>query len=326
MIDAGHVMSGAARADRALLAFVAAELEADGLTTPAVAIMGGALDAIERILREYLRAGDRIAVEDPGDPSVVGLVSASALIPTAFAVDEAGPRPDAFEEALRKGSRAIIVTPRAQNPIGAALTGERATQLQRILRRFPDVVLIEHDGAAAVAGAPMVTLRGARGAPWAFVRSTSTFLGPDLRIAIAVGDEMTMSRVMSRQALGVRWVSHLLQRLALALWADPANGRRFARAAALYAARRQALRAALAARGMHSFGESGLNVWVPVAEESVVVRALAERGWAVAAGERFRLHSPPAIRITSSTLDPVDAARLARDLAAVLRPLPAVVA
>jgi DNA-binding transcriptional MocR family regulator len=171
----------------------------------------------------------------------------------------------------------------------------------------------------------LVRLCGAARAPWAFVRSTSAFLGPDLRIAIAAGDETTMARVVSRQALGVRWVSHLLQRLTLALWSDPANGRRFARAAALYAARRQALRAALAARGIHSFGEAGLNVWVPVPEEGAVVRALAERGWAVAAGERFRFRSPPAIRITISMLDPADAGRLSGDLAAVLRPSPRVV-
>ncbi len=322
MIERSHVLYGGGGTDRALLAFAAAELDADGLAAPAIAVTNGGLDAIERILREHLRAGDRVAVEDPSAPAILDLVSASALVPTAFTVDEAGPRPDAFEEALRKGSRAVIVTPRAQNPTGAAITAERAAQLRPILQRYPEVVLIENDYAAAVAGAPAVTVRGAARAPWALVRSTSKFLGPDLRIAIVTGDETTMARVVGRQALGVRWVSHLLQRLALTLWSDPANGRRFARAAALYAMRRQALRAALAAHGIQSFGESGFNVWVPVREETAAVQALAERGWAVAAGERFRVRSPPAIRVTTSTLDPADAARLAADLTAALRPSP----
>jgi DNA-binding transcriptional MocR family regulator len=323
MIGTNHVLYGTGGVERALVAFVAAELEADGLTAPAIAVAGGGLDAIERILREHLRAGDRVAVEDPGYPAVYDLLGASALVPTAFALDDAGPRPDAFEEALRKGSRAVIVAPRAQNPTGAAVTAERATQLSRILRRFPDVVLIQNDCAAPVAGVPAVSLRGGVHTPWALVRSTSKFLGPDLRLAVVAGDETTIARVVGRQALGVRWVSRLLQRLALALWSDPANGRRFARATELYAVRRGALRAALAARGIQSFGESGFNVWVPVPEESAIVQALAERGWAVAAGERFRLRSAPAIRVTTSTLDPVDAARLAADLAAVLRPSPA---
>jgi len=242
-------------------------------------------------------------------------------------MDQAGPHPDAFEDALRSGARAVIVTPRAQNPTGAAITPERAEQLGRILRRLPEVVVIENDYAAPIAGAPAVNLRSATTrAPWAVIRSTSKFLGPDLRVAVVAGDETTTARVAGRQALGARWVSHLLQRLALALWSDPANGRRFARAFELYAMRRNALRAALAARGIEASGESGFNVWVPVPAESAVVQALAERGWAVAAGERFRLQSPPAIRITTSTLDPADAERLAADLAAALRPSPAAVA
>lgn len=326
MIETGHVLYGSGEVDRALTAFVTAELEADGVAAPAIAVASGALDASERILREYLRAGDRVAVEDPSFPGILDLASTSAWVVTPFGVDGEGPRPDAFEEALGRGSRAVIVTPRAQNPTGAAMTAARAEQLRRILRRFPDVVVIENDYAAPVAGVPARTLRDTDHRPWAIVRSTSKFLGPDLRVAVVAGDETTIGRVMARQALGPRWVSHILQRLAVALWSDPANGRRFARATAVYATRRTALRSALATLGIQTQGESGFNVWVPVSDESSVVRALAERGWAVAAGERFRLQSPPAIRVTTSTLDPADAPRLAADLAAVLRRAPAALA
>jgi DNA-binding transcriptional MocR family regulator len=323
MVESPHVLYGGGGVDRGLLVFIATELEADGIAAPAVAVASGALDAVERILREYLRAGDRVAVEDPSFPGILDLVSALALVPAPCPVDAAGPRPDALEEALRRGSRAVIVTPRAQNPTGAALTAERADELRRLLRRFPDVVLIENDYLAPVAGTPARTIGGSARAPWALVRSTSKFLGPDLRVAVVAGHETTIGRLVARQAIGARWVSHILQRLALALWSDPANGRRFARATELYATRRQALGSALAARGIQAYGESGFNVWVPVPNESSVIARLAERGWAVAAGDRFRLQSPPAIRITTSTLDPAEAARLAGDLEAALRPSPA---
>jgi DNA-binding transcriptional MocR family regulator len=56
-----------------------------------------------------------------------------------------------------------------------------------------------------------------------------------------------------------------------------------------------------------------------VREETTVVQALTERGWGVAAGERFRLRSEPAIRVTISTLLPEDARRFAADLSATLR-------
>lgn len=321
-IESGHVFYGTGAVDRALATFVAGELDADGMAAPAIAVTSGALDAVERILREYVRAGDRVAVEDPSLPALLDLLSAAALMPTSVAVDEAGPRPEALADALGRGSRAVIVTPRAHNPTGAAISADRADELRGVLRRFSEVVLIENDCAAPVAGAPAVTLRGGAHAAWALVRSTSKFLGPDLRVAIVAGDEMTIGRLIRRQALGTRWVSHLLQRLVLVLWSDPANGRRFARAAELYGARRRALRAALAGHGIQAMGESGFNVWVPVPHETGAVRALAERGWAVAAGEPFRLRSAPAIRVTTSTLDPADAARLAADLAEVLRRAP----
>src|SRR4029450_2528365 len=130
----------------------------------------------------------------------------------------------------------------------------------------------------------------------------------------------TIGPVQGRQAVNVRWVSHLLQNLALALWSDPSSGRLFARAAEVYAERRHALIEALAAHEIRAHARSGLNVWIPVREETATVQALAERGWAVAAGERFRLHSPPAIRVTTSALLPAEAKRFAADLAGAAPP------
>jgi len=319
-VRANHRLYGGAPPDRALLAFAASEFEADGIPAASIAVVSGALDAIERTLREELRAGDRVAVEDPSFPGVIDLVAASGFVPTPVAVDENGPRADALQDALGRGCRAMVITPRAHNPTGAAVSPDRAEELRRMLRRHPDVLLIENDYAAPIAGAPFCTLRGPAHERWAVVRSTSKFLGPDLRVALMAADTLTVARVAGRQALGMRWVSHILQQLALALWTDPASGRRLARAAAIYAQRRDALRAALAARGIAAQGRSGFNLWVGVRDEGQVVRALAERGWAVAAGERFRLQTAPAIRVTTSTLSPADAQRFAADLADALRP------
>jgi len=303
-----------------LTAFASAEFEADGVSGQSVAVLSGAMDAIERVLREHLRPGDRVAVEDPSFPGIVDLIAASGYGAVPFEMDEQGPLPDAVAAALWRGCSAIIVTPRAQNPTGAAIGVERAVELHRVLRDFPDVVLIENDCAGPIAGAALHTLRDPSQRWWATVRSTSKFLGPDLRVAVMVGDEMTVARVRARQALGARWVSHILQQLALALWSDPSSGRRLARAGEIYGYRRNAALAALRARNIDVRGTSGFNVWVPVRDEASVVRALADRGWAIAAGERFRLQSAPAIRVTISTLQPRDADRFAEDVADALQP------
>jgi len=65
-------------------------------------------------------------------------------------------------------------------------------------------------------------------------------------------------------------------------------------------------------------GRSGFNVWVPVPQEAPLVTGMERAGWAVRAGEPFRLDADPALRITTASLDPGDAPRVAADLAALL--------
>jgi DNA-binding transcriptional MocR family regulator len=302
---------------RGLMTFLQAEFDADGIASSATTIVSGALDGIERVLREHLRSGDVVAVEDPSFPGVLDLLAAAGLGCIPFSVEDDGPVPASVDDALRR-ARAIIVTPRAQNPTGAALTPERAGELRRILRKHDQVLLIENDPAGPVTGAAAITLSGET-RHWAVIRSTSKFLGPDLRVAALAGDDLTIARVEGHQALGARWVSTILQQLVLALWSDPSSGRLLARAAEIYSQRRSALLAALSAHGIGAHGRSGFNVWIPVRQETAVVNALAERGWGVMAGERFRLRSAPAIRVTCSRLSPSDAGRFAASLAESLQ-------
>jgi DNA-binding transcriptional MocR family regulator len=302
---------------RALIAFVSAEFEADGIPTDAITVTSGALDAVERTLREHLRPGDRVVVEDPTLPALLELLTSLGLTPQPCPIDDEGPEPGAFDRALSPLVQAVILTTRAQNPTGAALSARRASDLARMLHRRPNVLLIEIDPAGPVAGAPAITLTHPARTRWAVVKSTSKFLGPDLRVAVIAGDAITIARIERRQAVGIRWVSHLLQQLTLALWSDPSSGRRLARAAEIYTQRRSALIEALASEGIAAHGRSGFNVWIPVVAETATVQALSDRGWAVAPGERFRLRSAPAIRVTTSVLAPDEARRFAADLAAI---------
>jgi DNA-binding transcriptional MocR family regulator len=318
-LDVAPVGYGDTAADVAELVdgFVA-ELGADGVPARRAVIVSGALDAVERVLAAHLRPGDRVAVEDPGFPRVFDLVASLGLVAIPVALDGHGPRPAALRQALAAGAVAVVVTPRAQNPTGAALDAPRARELRRVLDRHPAALVIEDDHAGWVAGAAEHTVCG--GERWAVVRSMSKSLGPDLRVAIVAGDAVTMARVRGRQAVGAGWVSHLLQDLVARVWGDRGCAARLDRAAASYAERRRALVDALAARGITAQGRSGLNVWIPVREEAATVAALAVRGWSVRAGERYRIRSAPAVRVTVAALDAAQAARLAADLAETQRP------
>ncbi len=292
-------------------------LAAEGVPTDALTVTSGVLDAIERLLQAYLRPGDAVAVEDPGYANLFDLIAALGLRAQPVAVDEAGPLPDALRTAVRRGARALIVTSRAHNPTGAAVTAERSGELRALLRTA-GLLLIEDDHAAGIAGVPLHPLAGSC-EHWAYARSLSKAYGPDLRVALVAGDPTTVSRVEGRLRLGHGWVSHLLQDTAAALLADPAATATVARAARAYAERRAALVAALRERGVPAYGRSGLNVWVPVWDETAAVTALLTAGWAVSAGARFRLASPPGIRITVSGLAPGEVEPLADAVRDALR-------
>ena len=302
-----------------LVALGAARLAADGVPAGFVTVTSGALDGIERSLLAHTSPGDRVAVEDPGWNNVLDLLAALGLDPVPVGVDDDGPLPADLRRALRHGAKATIVTSRAHNPTGASVSGARAAELRDVLGEYPDTFLIEDDHAAELAGVPLHTLAGAT-AHWALVRSVSKPYGPDLRVALLAGDETTVSRVRGRLRLGAGWVSHVLQRLVVELWTDPQVDELVERAAATYTARRAGLLEALAARGITARGRTGLNVWVPVEDETTAFAALRDAGWVVAPGSRYRLLSGPAVRITISRLDPDDLAPLAEAAVAALRP------
>jgi DNA-binding transcriptional MocR family regulator len=315
LLGGAAALYGAPAALPELIRLASRDLARDGIPAAHLAVLGGAMDAIERVLQSHLRPGDAVAVEDPGYPAVIDLVGALGLVPRPVALDESGPLPADLDRVLRSGASALVLTPRAQNPTGAAVDAPRARELRDVLARHPAALVIEDDHAGPVAGVPVRTLCDAGRDRWAVVRSVSKSLGPDLRVAILAGDAATVARVRGRQGVGAGWVSHVLQGLVAALWSDPSGDARLRRAADAYAERRRALLAALAGHGVAGMGRSGLNVWIPVREEAATVAHLAVRGWSVRAGERYRIKSPPAVRITVSTLTAREIARLAADVA-----------
>jgi DNA-binding transcriptional MocR family regulator len=282
---------------------------ADGVPARSLVACSGALDAMERVLVARLPPGARVLVEDPGYPPVYYLLAALGLRAVPVEVDQSGPVPAQVERVVGQ-ARAFVLTPRAQNPTGAVLTRDRAATLREVLRPHVDLLVVEDDHAGDVAGPDVATL-AEEGRRWAVIRSASKALGADLRFAVMAADLTTAAMVRGRQRRGPGWVSGVLQQLVLHQWTAPSSVESLRTAKAAYAERRQALVAALAAHGIPVSARSGLNVWVPVADEDTVVAAIRRSGYAVAAGRKFRRAAPPAVRITISTLAPGDAAPVA---------------
>lgn len=311
--DVRRVRYGGAAVHPDLATEAARALAADAVPVQHITVVSGAMDAVERLLTLHTRPGDAVAVEDPGYPAVHQVVTGLGLDVVPVSVDPRGPDPASLAQALQRGVQAVVITPRAQNPTGAALDLQRSAALDEVLAGHPDVLVVLDDHAGPVAGTDFVGLAYDR-PRWAVVRSVAKSLGPDLRVALLAGDADTVARVEARLQLGPGWVSHILQRTVAGLLADPAAAESAAAARASYARRRARLATRLEAAGVATWSASGLNVWIPVDSEPTVIAAMRDRGWAIRAGEGFRITSAPAVRITIAGLDERQIDAIADDL------------
>jgi DNA-binding transcriptional MocR family regulator len=319
-VRAPHRLYGEPAVLAQLFALAREQLGAEGIPGESLCIVSGALDGIERVLEAHLRPGDRVAIEDPGYAALFDLLRARGIGLEPVGVDARGMRPAELQSALAQGASAVLITPRAQNPTGAALDATRAQELRAVLAEFPGALVIEDDHLGPLAGCPLHTIATGR-ARWATTRSVAKALGPDLRLAVLAGDAHTIARVQGRQQCGPGWVSHILQAVVVSLWSDPAVQAQVTRAGEIYTERRAGLLACLRENGVPALGASGLNVWIPVGDETGVVGALLQRGWVLAPGAPYRLRaSSPAVRVTTATLLADEARRLAAELAEVLAP------
>ncbi|MDA8523323.1 aminotransferase class I/II-fold pyridoxal phosphate-dependent enzyme [Acidovorax sp. NCPPB 4044] len=299
-------------------------LARQGLPAEATGVYSGTLDVVERALRLHARAGDRVALEDPCWPPMAALVQSLRLRPVPLPVDAQGARVPPAE--VLDGCAAIVLTPRAHNPTGCALSEPRWRALRRLLLARPHLLCILDDYWGPLSQEPLAPA-GALPPLWLYVLSAGKFLGPDLRVALAAGPPALMQALRAQQAAGPRWVSRLLQVVAAGLWRNAEASGQLARAGQAYARRRHALEFALRSQPQAQLplppvGGEGLHVWVPVDNEATVLAALAARGWAAQAGAPFRIASGPAVRLSLGGLQGDEVGPLARDLAAALAPLP----
>lgn len=300
--------------------WMAADLPVDFRIT----VTSGAVDAVERLLAQALMRDDAVALEDPCFLASIHTVRLGGYRAVPVAVDEEGMTVDGLRAALDAGVRAVICTPRAQNPTGASLTARRAAELRAVLADHPYVLIIEDDHFSMLSQRPYESLIGPGHRRFALVRSVSKFLGPDMCLAIAATDPDTADRLAMRLSPGTTWVSHLLQRLALAQLTDARVADQVALAAAHYAERNREFSERLREHGIEAPASDGLSLWIPLPQPArLVVERLMRRGWLARTGDEFALddRAEPSrhLRLTVHDLSDDDAATLVADLVAALR-------
>jgi DNA-binding transcriptional MocR family regulator len=279
-----------------------------------ITVVDGAMDALQLIAATHLRFGDRVAVEQPCFPPLLDLLDAVGAVPIPVGLDDDGPLPDQLAGAVAKGVRAVFVQPRAQNPTGASLTAERVDALARVLRDA-DVLIVEDDSAGAIAATSAVSLGTECPAQTLHVRSYSKSHGPDLRLAAVGGPAELVDPIVDRRFLGQGWSSRLLQSVLVDLLTHAPAVRAVEKAQRTYAKRRSAVVDELARDGVTVAGKDGLNIWLPVHNESSALLRLATHGIGVSPGAPFWVGrgQPPHLRVTVGLIGAAH-----RDVAAAL--------
>ncbi|CAH0148904.1 2-aminoadipate transaminase [Microbacterium oxydans] len=284
-----------------------------------ITITSGAVDAVERLLAQALTRDDAVALEDPCFLASIHTVRLGGYRAVPVPVDSEGMTVDGLRAALAAGVRAIICTPRAQNPTGASLSARRAEELRAVLVEHPYVLLIEDDHYSMLSQRTSETLISPGHRRFALIRSVSKFLGPDMCLAIAATDPETAERLAMRLSPGTTWVSHLLQRLTLAQLTDADAVARVAAAGAHYAERNEAFASRLRAHGIAIPDTEGLSLWVELPQPArLVAERLMRRGWLARTGDDFalgeRADTSHHLRLTVHDLSDDDADTLVADL------------
>ena len=264
-----------------------------------VVIVNGSQQALDLLARLILRAGDSVALEDPGYPDARSVLSGTAARILSVPVDADGIDVGVLEKMTRTRSapRLLYVTPSHQFPTGAVLSLSRRLALLRWAARR-DVLIVEddYDSEFRTPGRLVESLQGLdRARRVVYVGTFSTVLFPPLRVGYVV-----LPPEMAAPFMRVKWLADrqtpTLEQLALTDFLQEGHfERHLRRMRRLVSARRDAL---LAAIGKHlgdvmDASASGVGMHVMVTLNAVrrglsaaeieqrVLAAAAERGVAI---------------------------------------------
>jgi DNA-binding transcriptional MocR family regulator len=299
---------------------LAKDLDAVGVDVSAVIAMSSGREALARVLESHLLPGDRVGIEAPSSAEIRDVLSLNGLEPLSIQMDEGGPTPRSLGATLPR-VKAVILTPRSQNPTGVSIDAERASELRTLLRTRPEVLAIEWDPVGDLAGTAFEPVVDPDFPRWAHVRSYLDLFVGQADLAALSGDAITASRARGRQLLSGTDLTPIERRLALSVLDHPGTPHRTDGVARHLATRRVMLMAALRHRGIDSSGQAGQYVWIPTHDQTAAARGMRELGWRVAPGDMPDNNSAQGVRVAVDSLDATSGSRFADDLLEVLADL-----
>jgi DNA-binding transcriptional MocR family regulator len=281
---------------------------------------GGGTEALLLAVVAAAEPGSRVAVQEPASPGLLDTLHDLSLVPVGVAADEDGPTVESLRAALESGAVAFIFQPGAEFALRGRVTAERTRALADVIAGAPATVwVVEDDAIGPLAEEDSPSLGATLPDRTVRVRSYCKAYGIDVRTSVIGGCRELVERSIGLRSHGVGSNSRILQNALAYLIGSSAAAASVAHARTTYAARRNALTAALTERGLSvQTGDRGLVVWVDVADETDALVFLAGVGVSVAPGRKVFVTEPERTVIRISPLQLPDDPAAVADLADLL--------
>lgn len=160
-----------------------------------VVLCSGAIHAITVVLSTLTAPGDTVFTEELTYPGIKNLANFLRLRLQGIKMDEKGIRPDAFEEACRRGAaKFLYCVPTIHNPLGMVMPEERRREIAEIARSHR-VSIIEDDVHSFLLPKPPLPLAAFAPEDSYYIVSTSKILAGGLRTGFLYAPERMVQRL-----------------------------------------------------------------------------------------------------------------------------------
>ena len=285
-----------------------------------ILVTRGNRTALNLLAKGLLNPGDRVAVEDPGNPAVWELFREAGAALCGIAVDKDGLDPAALEQCLQtQPIRMLYLTPRYQFPTTATLSVERRERLVALAERHRFWIVEEDSEADFLLEGTATPPLAAEGTSsrLIYLYSFSRLMAPGVRLGLISGSADLIARLTGLSREGSQ--DAVMERTMALLFANGEIGRHILRACKTYRERRDITAACL----QEIFGtkldlvipSGGLSFWIqadPAIDLEQWCRSCTEWEIRFQAGRFYALDKRPiqALRLGFAKFDPSEIARI----------------
>ncbi len=295
--------------------------------TDDILITNGCQQALDLLRRALVRAGDKVAIEEPVYPGLKNLFLEAGAELIGVAVGAEGMELPSLQRALDAGAKVVIVTPSFQNPTGTTIPEATRTNLCAMVRHA-GAVLIENDiySELAYSGTANTRLKHTD-QNVILLGSFSKIAFPGIRVGWIIAPRPVIARATELKQLADLHTDHLSQAFLLNFAESGKLGRH---REVVIAAAKDKLRALEQSCRRHladcvwTLPAGGMNIWVtlPAGIDSMALRGLAQQaGIDYLPGRYFSISRPldSGLRLSFAGLEPNEIRRGIEILGSLVR-------